>query len=295
MHTTDRRAALIAILLGVLTVFLLSACGAPDHPASAAQPTASTGLGQAAAPTAVADTTTTAPTSDTITAEPTAVTSDATTAATAVSTAATETAPVSDTTAVTQTAATATPAVTGDTDPFTGTDDITDTDDVTVTVAVTSTGTVTVTQPVAVAIADYFTVPVSEVITLHADGLGFGEIARAYFLARELAADGDPTNDLTAAQILAMHQGGMGWGQIVVSLDLPHGNSGRNLGLIMRAHKEHPHTAVGVVSTGAEREDEHGPAAVPPGKQKDKDKNHGNGGGNGNGHGKGKGNGKKGK
>jgi hypothetical protein len=313
MHTTDRRAALTAILLGVLIMFSLSACGKPDDAATAAQPVG-------AATLATSDPTTMADESAAATVTPTAsaTAADATVAPvapTAISTPAAEPTPVGTAT-LTQTAATPSPLATGDTrpltgtadlgddqtDPFTGTVDLADTDDVTVTVELTTTGTLTVTHPVAIAIADHFAVPAIEIISLHADGLGFGEIARAYFLARELAADGDTTNDLAADQILAMHQDGMGWGQIVASLGLPHGNSGRNLGLIMKQHKEHPGT-MGVVAAGDEP-DAHGPPSVPPGHAKDKDKNkdhgnaggnangHGNGGGNGNGHGNGGGNGK---
>jgi hypothetical protein len=283
MHTTNRRASLIAILLSALAVLLLSACGTPDQPASAAQPTV--------APTASATAldVTAAPTSDTVPATLTPTAIDNTAAPTAEGTATAEaTPPAATTTAVP--AVTATPIAPDATDPFTDTDDVAGTDGLTVTVALTATGELTVTHPVALAISDYFTVPLSEVIGLHADGLGFGGIARAYFLARELAADGDPTNDLTAVQILAMHQGGMGWGQIVAQLDLPRGNSGRNLGQIMRARKERQEDVA--VSTGAETDQGHGPPAVPPGQLKDKDKDHGNGNGNGNSNGNGNGNGK---
>jgi hypothetical protein len=187
----------------------------------------------------------------------------------------------SSTIALTQTVATPTPISSGETDPFTGTDELTSTDDLTVTVEITTTGALTVTHPVAIAIANYFTVPVLEIIILHADGLGYGEIARAYFLARELAADSDATNDLTALQILEMHQRGLGWGVIVATLDLPRGNSGRNLGLIMSRRQEQHAATIVVVSRGDPSED-HSTHAVPPGHLKDKDKLHNNGNGNGN-------------
>jgi hypothetical protein len=281
MYTTDRRSAVIAILLGALTMLFLSACGKPDDFRTATQPTAGV-------PTAASAEMATATTG--------AATIAATPAAESIATALAPIAPgtpiaeptATGTASITQTAATSTPLATGATDPFTGTDDLIDTADITVTVAVSATGTLTVTHPVAVAIADYFTVPVVQIITLHADGLGFGEIARAYFLARELAADGDPSNDTTAAEILAMHQGGMGWGPIVASLDLPQGNSGRNLGLIMRYHQEHPGVTLVAAPTGAES-DEHGRPAVLPDQQKVKDKNHGNSHAHAGGHGKGSG------
>jgi len=284
MPKNDRKAALVAILLSALMVLLLSACGTPDTSMSAAQPN------EAATTAATADATLT----PTLPAEASSTAVGATASATETA----ETTPATTSTEVTPTAATATPEPVDDTDPFTGTDDLTDTEDLTVTVELTSTQTMTSTHPVALAIADAFGVPVSEVIALHADGLGFGEIARAYFLARELAADADPTNDLTAAQILAMHQSGQGWGQIVATLGLPRGNSHRNLGLIMRAHKALEETTTATPSA-TENGDDHGPATAPPGQTKHddkgngKDKQHGNGKGNGHGNGKGNGGGKK--
>jgi hypothetical protein len=256
MYTTDRRAMIIAILLGALTILLLSACDVTQGSAHAAPGAA---------------TTTSATSASGATEAPAA------TAASAASVTATPI-PPQGTSVPTTTAATATPAAPApsptevdDTDPFTGTDDLTDTDDL------ISTTTLTETQPVAQAIADFFGVSVTEVLTLHQEGLGFGEIARAYFLARELAADGDPANDLSAALVLAMHQGGMGWGQIVASLELPQGNSGRNLGLIMRGHKHD------------DQGDDGDPAATAPGQPKHNDDSHG--GGNGHGHSEDKGHG----
>jgi hypothetical protein len=260
LHTTDRRAVMVAIVLSRLAMLGLSACAKPNNSFAATWPTAA-GTTATAAPSGAVTTT---PTSQAIDVLPKVTTAS--------------------TTVPTQMTAAATPTALGETDPFTGTDDLTSTDDVTVTVAITATGTLSVTHPVALAIADYFTVPVLEITTLHADGLGFGEIARAYFLAHELAADGDPANDLTAIQILEMHQGGMGWGNIVATLDLPHGNSGRNLGLIMRRRQEQP-VAIDVVASPGVTSDDHTPRAVPPGQQKDKDKPHHNGNGHGNGNG----------
>jgi hypothetical protein len=247
---------IIAILLGALTILFLSACDVTQGSAHAA-------LG--------ATTTTNATSASGATEAPAA-------SATAPAASATATPiPPQGTAVPTTTAPTALPATPApsptemdDTDPFTDTDDLTDTG------GLTSTTTLTETQPVAQAIADFFGVSVTEVLALHQEGLGLGEIARAYFLARELAADGDPANDLTAAQILAMHQGGMGWGRIVAALGLPHGNSGRNLGLIMRRHK---HDDQG--DDGSEA------SATAPGQPKHNGDSHG--GGNGHGHGKDKG------
>jgi hypothetical protein len=64
-------------------------------------------------------------------------------------------------------------------------------------------------HPVAARVAERFSVPVEEVIALHCAGNGYGNIIRAYMLA-ELADDGS-----TAADLLARHQGGEGWGEIM--------------------------------------------------------------------------------
>src|SRR5690349_2869906 len=293
MLHNDRRAPRIAVLLSAMMMLALSACGRSDVVVIAAQPT------RASTPTpgtAAAATSTTTAGMATVT-PATTVTSEA--SGTAVSTTDTITAtPTAGAPTPTAGAATATAVVVGDTDPFTGTDILSDTEDVSVTIELSGTQTVVTAPPVAIAIANAFTVPVEQVIVLHNDGLGFGEIARAYFLAQELAADGDITNDLTAEQILALHQGGQGWGQIVMTLGLPQGNSGRNLGLIMRAHGAPAQTTVVVVPTGGENDD-HGPALVPSQPKQEihggngKDKPHGNGNGHGKGNGQGNGKGKK--
>jgi hypothetical protein len=64
-------------------------------------------------------------------------------------------------------------------------------------------------QPVAMKIAATFNVSYDEVMALHCDGNGFGEIVRAY----ALAAAG--TDGATAADYLARHKAGEGWGKIV--------------------------------------------------------------------------------
>ncbi|MCI0712423.1 MAG: hypothetical protein L0154_19870 [Chloroflexi bacterium] len=65
-------------------------------------------------------------------------------------------------------------------------------------------GCVPSTHPVANALADEFEVDVQEIIDLHCDGNGFGNIARAYLLAR--ASNGV----VIPADLLAMH-GGKAW------------------------------------------------------------------------------------
>lgn len=71
------------------------------------------------------------------------------------------------------------------------------------------------------------TVDVTDVVALRSEGLGWGGIAKAYFLAQ--LSDGW---DVEA--IVALKVGGMGWGKIARDeLELPPGNHGQNLGLIV--------------------------------------------------------------
>ncbi|MCL4250512.1 MAG: hypothetical protein KJ065_20345 [Anaerolineae bacterium] len=64
-------------------------------------------------------------------------------------------------------------------------------------------------HPLALRIGDAFEVDPADVMALHCDGNGFGNIVRAYLLA-EAGEDG-----MTAEDFLALHHGGMGWGNIV--------------------------------------------------------------------------------
>jgi hypothetical protein len=81
------------------------------------------------------------------------------------------------------------------------------------------------TNVVGAAIASFFSVPVSDVVTLRSGGYGYGEIAKAYFLALG--------SGLTVDEITALRESGMGWGQIAKEAGLSPGNQGQNLGMIM--------------------------------------------------------------
>ena len=61
---------------------------------------------------------------------------------------------------------------------------------------------------------------------MHQSGLGFGEIARVYMMAQ--------SSGKTVAELLAMRESGMGWGQIMKELGFKPG--GKNLGAIMSGH-----------------------------------------------------------
>jgi hypothetical protein len=113
------------------------------------------------------------------------------------------------------------------------TTDISDTDDVTDTEGLTSTSHMT--QPVALAISIFFSGTYSDVIGLHTAGFGFGEIARAYFIATL------SNGTLTPQQVLAMVQSGMGWGEIMKQLAFKPGK-GHNLGAIMSGHSSSPNS-----------------------------------------------------
>lgn len=281
MHPADRQCALLAILLSVLAILALSACGAPDSRTQAAGAPPTT-LEETAAPDATGD-----PAASNIPA------GDADTTATPADPGDPAATAIAD---IAEPTATAAPFEIDDIDPFTGTielsdaDALSDTGELSATGGLTGTAALSVTHPVALAIADHFGVPADEVFALHQEGLGFGEIARAYFLARELAADDDPTNDLAADQILAMHQGGEGWGQIVRSLGLPQSNRNRNLGAIMSGRK-HDQSGDNTTAAPASQpgQDERGSAT------KDKVKNNGGNGQSGGNHGNSGSSGSKGK
>jgi hypothetical protein len=63
-------------------------------------------------------------------------------------------------------------------------------------------------------------------MSLHSSGLGFGEIARLYMIAE--------FTDKTPAELLAMRDAGLGWGEIMKQADFKPG--GKNLGAIMSGH-----------------------------------------------------------
>jgi hypothetical protein len=62
-------------------------------------------------------------------------------------------------------------------------------------------------NPVAVKLATTLGVTVDEIAAWHCQGIGFGEIARAYAISQN--------STLTVSQILEMRKSGQGWGQIL--------------------------------------------------------------------------------
>jgi hypothetical protein len=164
--------------------------------------------------------------------------------------------------------------------------------------------TTSVSHPVASAIAEYFAeyfdVDASEIAALHDEGLGFGVIAHAYFVARTLGGTPD--------MVLGEFQAGKGWGEIIKDYGLHPGLAGRggNLGSIMSGRdrmlplgqlKKLPSEEADTLippghlkknesqgssdfvppgqlkkSDGDRSEDHGGPPGVPPGHSKDKGK-----------------------
>ncbi len=103
--------------------------------------------------------------------------------------------------------------------------------------------TLTGVHPVALALARWvsqtfasagitMTLSVTDLMALHAQGFGYGEIARALHLVLASRTDGDPANDLSLEQALALGRQ-VGWGQAYRQYHLHPG--GRGLGAIMRS------------------------------------------------------------
>jgi hypothetical protein len=158
-------------------------------------------------------------------------------------------------------------------------DSITDTD--------TISHTTSLSHPVASAIAKHFDVSASEIAVLHDEGLGFGVIAHAYFVAGTLGT-------ITPAEVLAEFQAGKGWGEIIKDYGLHPGLAGRggNLGGIMSGRDQMlpPGQLKKLPSEGADTlippghlkksESEGSSDFVPPGllKKPDRDKSENHGG-----------------
>jgi len=94
------------------------------------------------------------------------------------------------------------------------------------------TDTLPTTHPVGIAIARYFNISYTQVMSWHAQGLGFGAIARAYLTA--YVSNGV----LAPEQVLAQRQAGVGWGQIKRDYGVHPGGNG--LGSIMSNQHDAP-------------------------------------------------------
>lgn len=87
-------------------------------------------------------------------------------------------------------------------------------------------------HPVATAIAEYFEVPYEEIMGLHDDGYGFGNIAKAYFFAEKLNQmniDMDGATLVAPADLLSeAHDSG--WGNVLKDNDIHPGAVGNGHG-----------------------------------------------------------------
>jgi hypothetical protein len=97
------------------------------------------------------------------------------------------------------------------------------------------TASVTPTQegahPVGLALAAYFDVLYDEIMSWHESDVGYGNIAKAYFLADTLEDEG-----LTAEGLLTERLSGTGWGQLMKAFGLSPSGKGRGLGQVMSGH-----------------------------------------------------------
>jgi hypothetical protein len=151
-------------------------------------------------------------------------------------------------------------------DSFPYADPITDTD--------TISPTTSISHPVASAMAEYFDVNYSDIAELHQEGLGFGAIAHAYFIARTLG--------VTPTHVISEFESGKGWGVILKEYGLHPGLAGRggNLGSIMSSRdrmlppgqlKKLPLEEVDAFVPPGQRkanQSEEGPTFIPPGRLK---------------------------
>jgi hypothetical protein len=140
------------------------------------------------------------------------------------------------------------------------------------------TDTDSISHPVASAMAQFFQVEYTEIMTLHQQGLGFGVIAHAYFIAE--------TAGITPTAVIAEFQSGMGWGAIMKKYGW-HPGRGENLGTIMsnkdqagppgqlkKGQGEADFTPPGQLKKGGQDQDteQGGPPTTPPGHNKGKGK-----------------------
>jgi len=120
-------------------------------------------------------------------------------------------------------------------------------------------------QPVALRLSNALGVTYDEIMGWHCKGYGFGEIARAYLLAKNSAGDANP---LTVDGIFALRASGQGWGQIVKASGV----------------------SPSKLSLGKALKDNEDPKGNGNGKGNSNDKGNGKGNGNNKGNGNGKGN-----
>jgi uncharacterized membrane protein YgcG len=113
---------------------------------------------------------------------------------------------------------------------------------------------------VAIAISNYFTVPVTQVVTLHTDGWGYGEIFKLYQLSL--------VSGRTVTEVKSLRDSGMGWGNIAKQLNVRPGNAGVNLGAALSDRQVLAQTAQGPATTSSNTTPQATEQPKPP-KKKD--------------------------
>ncbi len=134
-----------------------------------------------------------------------------------------------------------------------------------ITDTITSTLPVTFANKVAEAITRYFTdVTVTQVISMHNAGFGFGGIFKVFMIAQAAGTTPD--------EIMAMREAGMGWGEINKELDLHPGNKGKNLGSAVsgRGISQTISTTLPLGGDSKNKGNKGNKPAEPPGKGKNK-------------------------
>lgn len=120
-------------------------------------------------------------------------------------------------------------------------------------------------HPVGLALATFFDALFEDIMTWHEEGIGFGNMAKAFFLSEALGEDG-----LSAGEILAMKLSGTGWGRIMKALGLKPGK-GKNLGQMMSGHADDEASEGDSVEAYDHPGKGHGPPdkdKIPPGLEK---------------------------
>jgi len=169
----------------------------------------------------------------------------------------------------------------------------------TLTVTPTMTPTLEGVHPVGLALAGFFDVSYDEIMSWHESDVGFGNVAKAYFLVDTLGDE-----ELTVDVILGEKLSGTGWGQLMKAFGLSPSSKGRNLGWVMSGRggdndddsdddADEPEAVLAEVDDGAsvgqpddhpgkghgppEKDKDRGKDKIPPGHEKDKKKGKGKG------------------
>ncbi len=85
-------------------------------------------------------------------------------------------------------------------------------------------------KQVALALANYYGVSVGQIEQMREQGLGYGELARAFELAKMTGK--------SVSELVALKKSGAGWGEIAKQLGVSMGQVDNNLGQILKSERE---------------------------------------------------------